>query len=250
MRVLTVIPARYASTRFPGKPLALLGGMAVVEWVWRCASRLEGVTVVATDDERIMKVVESFGGRAMMTSSTHRSGTDRTGEVLERLEQEGERFDVVVNVQGDEPFVKEEQLWTLRQCFELGDTQIATLMTTIGSTEELLSANNVKVVCDRMGRALYFSRQPIPYQRGMAQEAWLEKTTYYKHVGIYAFRSSVLKELVRLPQSTLELSESLEQLRWLENGYSIVVRHTEGGNMGIDTPEDLATAEKKLKIEK
>ena len=137
MKVLAVIPARYASTRFPGKPLALLGGMAVVEWVWRCASRLEGVTVVATDDERIMKVVESFGGRAMMTSSTHRSGTDRTGEVLERLEQEGERFDVVVNVQGDEPFVKEEQLWTLRQCFELGDTQIATLMTTIGSTEEL-----------------------------------------------------------------------------------------------------------------
>ncbi|MBQ6069552.1 MAG: 3-deoxy-manno-octulosonate cytidylyltransferase [Bacteroidales bacterium] len=248
MRTLAIIPARYASTRFPGKPLALLGGKPVIEWVWECVNKLPMLSnaVVATDDRRIADTVEAFGGRAMMTSDQHRSGTDRCGEVLERLEMKGEEYDVVVNVQGDEPFVQQHQLESLVACFDTDGTEIATLKTAIGSKGELMSANNVKVVCDRQGRALYFSRQPIPYLRGAAQEEWLQRVRYYKHVGIYAFRAATLKELVKLPQTPLELSESLEQLRWLENGYGIRVCETETGNIGIDTPEDLKAAEQYL----
>ena len=220
----------------------------MVEWVWERVASLPGLerAVVATDDGRIARAVAAFGGRAMLTSGGHRSGTDRCGEVLERLEAAGEVYDVVLNVQGDEPFVRREQLESLTACFAEGDTQIATLRTVIRESEELLSPNGVKVVCDRRGGALYFSRQPIPYLRGVAEEEWLQNHTYYKHVGIYAFRASTLKELVRLPQSPLELGENLEQLRWLENGYSIKVCLTEAGNMGIDTPEDLAAAERYL----
>ena len=248
MKVLAVIPARYASTRFPGKPLALLGGKPVIAWVWECVASLTTLNkaVIATDDGRIAKAVTAFGGKAMLTNSSHHSGTDRCGEVLERLRAAGEEYDVVVNVQGDEPFVKPRQLESLIACFDNSDTQIATLMTTIHESEELLSPNNVKVVCDQEDRALYFSRQPIPYLRGVAPEEWLQNHTYYKHVGIYAFKASVLKELVALPQSALELSENLEQLRWLENGYSIKVCRTKVGNMGIDTPEDLEIAEQYL----
>ena len=248
MRVLAVIPARYASTRFPGKPLALLGGKPMIEWVWERVASLTTLSkaVIATDDGRIAKAVTAFDGKAMLTSGSHRSGTDRCGEVLKRLEAIGEEYDVVLNVQGDEPFVKREQLDSLIACFANSDTQIATLKTTITESEELLSPNNVKVVCDLQDRALYFSRQPIPYLRGVSMEEWLQNHNYYKHVGIYAFRANTLKELVRLPQSPLELGESLEQLRWLENGYSIRVCQTEAGNMGIDTPEDLATAEQYL----
>jgi 3-deoxy-manno-octulosonate cytidylyltransferase (CMP-KDO synthetase) len=250
MKVLAVIPARYASTRFPGKPLALLGGKPMIEWVWECVSTVPTISkaVVATDDERIIEAVSAFGGNAMLTSSSHRSGTDRCGEVLETLEKAGEQYDVVVNVQGDEPFVQPEQMNGLTACFEEADTVIATLKTAIRSTEELLSPNNVKVVCDKEGRALYFSRQPIPYLRGVEQQEWLQKHSYYKHVGIYAFRAATLKELVRLPQSALEMGESLEQLRWLENGYSIKVRQTQQANIGIDTPEDLQAAEHFLEL--
>ena len=245
MKVLAVIPARYASTRFPGKPLALLGGKPMIEWVWERVASLNSLNkaVIATDDGRIAKAVSAFDGKAMLTNSSHRSGTDRCGEVLGRLEAAGEQYDVVLNVQGDEPFVQQEQLESLIDCFTNSDTQIATLITAINESEGLLSPNSVKVVCDREGRALYFSRQPIPYLRGVAMEEWLQKHTYYKHVGIYAFRASTLKELVRLPQSPLELGENLEQLRWLENGYRIRVCPTEAGNMGIDTPEDLEAAE-------
>ena len=248
MRTLAIIPARYASTRFPGKPLAPLGGKFVIAWVWECVASLPSLSkaVVATDDGRIAKAVTALGGKAMLTNSGHRSGTDRCGEVLERLEAAGEQYDVVLNVQGDEPFVKQEQLESLIGCFADSDTQIATLMTTIHESEELLSPNNVKVVCDQKDRALYFSRQPIPYLRGLAQEEWLQKHRYYKHVGIYAFRAETLKELVRLPQSPLEVGENLEQLRWLENGYSIQMCHTQTANIGIDTPEDLETAEQYL----
>ena len=238
MKFIGIIPARYASTRFPGKPLALLAGKPMIAH----AAVLDDVCV-ATDDERILRAVEAFGGKAVMTSSEHKSGTDRIAEAVEKV---GGSFDVVVNVQGDEPFVQKEQLESLAACFEEGSTQIATLMTTIGSTEELMSPNNVKVVCDQKGWALYFSRQPIPYLRGVAPEEWLEKHTYHKHVGIYAFRASTLKELVRLPQSVLELGESLEQLRWLENGYHIKVCQTQQANMGIDTVEDLEAAERYL----
>lgn len=249
MNTLVVIPARYASTRFPGKPLAMLCGKPVIQWVWERVAAIQAVddVVVATDDERIREAVERFGGRAMMTADSHRSGTDRCGEVLRTLETRGGQYDIVVNVQGDEPFVEAGQLETLMAAFADSHVQIASLMTPIRTQEELLSPNNVKVVCGGQGNALYFSRQPLPYLRGVKTEQWLGKQTYYKHMGIYAFRAEVLKAVVTLPQSPLEASESLEQLRWLEAGYAIRMCHTEHANVGIDTPEDLAQAQKQLK---
>ena len=246
MKVLAVIPSRYASTRFPGKPLAMLAGKPVVQWVWERVSAFAGpeATVVATDDCRIMEAVQAFGGRALMTGTHHRSGTDRCGEVLATVEAQGGHYDVVLNVQGDEPFVQGRQLAALVDCFADADTQIATLKTEICSHDELMSPNNVKVICNAKGRAVYFSRQPLPYLRGVAPEHWLEHQRYYKHVGVYAFRSEVLHEVTRLAPSALECSESLEQLRWLENGYAIRVGETDAANIGIDTPADLAAAEK------
>lgn len=248
MKVLAVIPARYASTRFPGKPLAQLGGKPIIQWVWECVSKMDALAdaVVATDDERIMQAVAQFGGHAMLTSTTHRSGTDRCGEVLANLESQGKHYDVVVNLQGDEPFTQQSQLETLIQAFTYPETQIATLKTLIRTQEELLSANNVKVIASAQGRAIYFSRQPIPYLRGVAVESWLNQQDYFKHVGIYAFRAETLKEVVKLAPSPLEVSESLEQLRWLENGYTIQVCSTSHANIGIDTPEDLTAAERFL----
>ena len=248
-KMLAIIPARYASTRFPGKPLALLGGKPVVQWVWENVSAMPELAcaVVATDDERIVEAVERFGGRAMMTASTHRSGTDRCGEVVRRLREEGQEYDVAINVQGDEPFVQQGQLRALMECLADSDVQIVTLKTAIHDMAELLSPNNVKVVCDLRGRALYFSRQPLPHQRGTEPGQWIDRYRYYKHVGIYAFRTGVLEELVQLPQSPLETSESLEQLRWMENGYRIHVRETSVANIGIDTPADMSEAERYLK---
>ncbi len=251
MKVLAVIPARYASTRFPGKPLALLGGRPIIDYAYTVASNTSGVdtAMVATDDERIFRhMVETFGEESvMMTSTEHRSGTDRCGEVLRTLQRKGREFDVVVNLQGDEPFVQPLQLQRLIACFADPSTAIATLKTRIRITEELLSPNNVKVVCAATGKALYFSRQAIPYRRGVDTACWLDEGEYYKHVGIYAFRSATLAEVCALPQSTLENSEKLEQLRWLEAGYIIAVAETECANIGIDTPEDLALAEKEMK---
>ena len=251
-KTVAIIPARYASTRFPGKPLALLGGKPVIQWVWENVSAMPELAcaVVATDDERIAEAVKGFGGRAVMTASTHRSGTDRCGEVVRKLREEGQAFDVAINVQGDEPFVRQEQLRSLVDCFTDGEVQIATLKTAIHSTAELMSPNNVKVVCDLRGRALYFSRQPLPHLRGVEPEQWTERHPYFKHVGIYAFRTETLEALVRLQQSPLELCESLEQLRWLENGYEIQVKETAVANIGIDTPADMALAEQYLTKEK
>jgi 3-deoxy-manno-octulosonate cytidylyltransferase (CMP-KDO synthetase) len=251
-KTVAIIPARYASTRFPGKPLALLGGKPVIQWVWENVSAMPELAcaVVATDDERIAEAVEGFGGRAVMTASTHRSGTDRCGEVVRKLREEGQTFDVAINVQGDEPFVRQEQLRSLVDCFADGEVQIATLKTAIHSTAELMSPNNVKVVCDLRGRALYFSRQPLPHVRGVEPEQWMEHHPYFKHVGIYAFRTETLEALVRLQQSPLELCESLEQLRWLENGYEIQVKETAVANIGIDTPADMALAEQYLTKER
>lgn len=248
MKVLAVIPARFASTRFPGKPLAMLGGKPIIQWVWECVAQMPALAdaVVATDDERIMDAVRQFGGQAMMTSSQHRSGTDRCGEVLRNLELQDKQYDVVINLQGDEPFTRQSQLQCLIDCFANPASQIATLKTAIRGQEELLSPNNVKVICNPQGQAVYFSRQPIPYLRGVDVDQWLSRQPYWKHVGIYAFRSQVLKEVVCLQQSPLEVCESLEQLRWLENGYCIEVRETEQANIGIDTPEDLAKAEQVL----
>ena len=254
MKVLAVIPARYASTRFPGKPLAELGGESIISRVYHRVRRADGVedVVVATDDESICDHVESFAeeGAVMMTSDEHRSGTDRCGEVVQRLDRQGYSYDVVLNVQGDEPFVEPAQLQALIGCFADPAVQIATLATRIGTTVELLSENNVKVVCASDGRALYFSRQAIPYRRGVDTKHWLDKGTYLKHVGIYAFRAEVLPELCRLGASPLEEAEKLEQLRWLEAGYTIHVELTDHANIGIDTPEDLAAAEKYLKQNK
>lgn len=248
MKTLVVIPARYASTRFPGKPLALLGGKPIIQWVWERISLIPFVSmsVVATDDERICDTVSRFGGRAMMTSTSHRSGTDRCGEVVRNLNNQGQVFDVVINVQGDEPFIQSSQIQTLSECFLDNEIQIATLRTAIKDNEELFSPNNVKVVCNQSGNALYFSRQPIPYVRGIDDGQWLSRHHYYKHVGVYAFRCDTLLQLTTLQPTSLELAESLEQLRWLENGYQIAVRTTDVSNIGIDTPDDLLAAERLL----
>lgn len=251
MRTLVVIPARYASTRFPGKPLALLGGESIIGRVWRRVNGAGGVddVIVATDDERICDHMEQLAGEGsvMMTSDQHRSGTDRCGEVLERMLKQGECYDIVINVQGDEPFVESSQIEALVACFANPEVQIATLKTRIHDSEELLSPNNVKVVCDDQGRALYFSRQPLPYRRGVEPVRWLAEGDYYKHVGIYAFRAAVLPVLCKLGTAALEESEKLEQLRWLAAGYRIHVVETAHANIGIDTPADLAAAEAFLK---
>lgn len=252
LKVLAVIPARYASSRFPGKPLALLGGKPIIDYAYSVASSVFDDVVVATDDERICDHMEkTFGdGSVMMTSPDHQSGTDRCGEVLRRLLRQGADFDVVINLQGDEPFVEPSQLLSLAECFLDPEVNIATLKTPIRTTEELFSPNNVKVVCGTDGRALYFSRQPIPFRRGVEPEQWLEGMPYFKHVGIYAFRAATLDEVCNLSVSILESCEKLEQLRWLEAGYRIAVRETSRANVGIDTPDDLAAAEKQLKENK
>lgn len=247
MKFIAIIPARYASTRFPGKPLAILGGKPVIQRVYEQVAGVLDEAVVATDDERIYRAVEAFGGRVVMTSTEHRSGTDRCREAYEKV---GGGFDVVVNVQGDEPFIRREQLEALKRCFERPETQIATLVKPF-SKEDGLSAlenpNSPKVVLNAAGEALYFSRSVIPYLRGVEPATWLDHHTFYKHIGIYAFRSEVLREVTSLPPSSLEKAESLEQLRWLENGYRIGVGITSFETIGIDTPEDLERAERFLK---
>lgn len=246
-KTLIVIPARYASTRFPGKPLALLGGKPIVQWVWERVQGL-GDAVIATDDGRIVDVAEQqMDANVMMTSADCQSGTDRCGEVLRRC---GEGYEVVVNVQGDEPFVEADQVQTLVKAFDDPAVQIATLRTRIRTTEELFSPNNVKVVCADNGNALYFSRQPLPYRRGVAEDQWFAVGDYYKHVGIYAYRAEVLERLCQLPVGMLEASEKLEQLRWLAAGYTIRVLDTDHANIGIDTPDDLAEAEQILNRKK
>lgn len=254
MRVLAVIPARYASTRFPGKPLAQLGGESIISRVYNRVRRTEGVddVMVATDDERICDHVESFceEGAVMMTSEGHNSGTERCGEVVKRLERQGYSYDVVINVQGDEPFVDPKQLQELIDCFNDHTVQIATLATPIATNEELFSPNNVKVVFDQNFKALYFSRQPIPYVRDVPVKKWRDEGIYYKHVGIYAFRSKILAQICQPIPCFIERCEKLEQLRWLYAGIPIRVHITDHANIGIDTPDDLAAAERYLAANK
>lgn len=250
LKYIAIIPARYASTRFPGKPLAMLGGKPVIQRVWEQVSSVVDAAVVATDDERIAQAVESFGGRAIMTSPNHKSGTDRCWEAYQK---QGEEFDVVINVQGDEPFIAHSQLRAIMACFEDENTDIATLVKPFAE-EDGLSAlenpNSPKVVLDNDSCAVYFSRSVIPYLRGVEREEWLKHHTFYKHIGMYAFRRDVLGEVTSLPQSILEKAESLEQLRWLENGYKIGVGISDVETVGIDTPEDLERAEEFLKSQK
>lgn len=247
MKFIAIIPARYASTRFPGKPLALLGGKPVIRRVYEQVAGAVDEVAVATDDERIAEAVAAFGGRAVMTSPDHRSGTDRCREAFDKL---GGEHDVVINVQGDEPFIRPEQIEALKRCFDDPQTDIATLVKPFAPADgwaALENPNSPKVVLDGRSRALYFSRSVIPYLRGVPREEWLERHTFYKHIGMYGFRADVLRRVASLPQSPLERAESLEQLRWLENGYRIGVAVTEFETVGIDTPEDLVRAEEFLK---
>lgn len=237
-----LIPARYASSRFPGKPLADIGGMTMIERVYRQASKALDTVAVATDDERIANAVRAFGGTVVMTSDKHRSGTDRICEAYHTL---GLDADVVINIQGDEPFIDPRQINSLKECFDDATTDIATLARIYnreGGFEGLFDPNLVKLVRDDNGNALYFSRSIIPYVRGYEWQQWLDHASFLTHVGMYAYRANVLDEITKLPQSTLELAESLEQLRWLQNGYRIKVAITDIPTIGIDTPEDLENA--------
>lgn len=246
MKFLGIIPARYASTRFPAKPLALLGGKTVIQRVYEQVAGVLDDAYVATDDERIEAAVKAFGGKVVMTSVHHKSGTDRCYEACTKV---GEGFDVVVNIQGDEPFIQPPQLETVKACFDDPSTQIATLVkpfTADNGFEALENVNSPKVVLNKNMNALYFSRSIIPYQRNVEKCEWLKNHIYYKHIGLYAYRLEVLKEITALPQSSLELAESLEQLRWLENGYTIKAGITEVETIGIDTPQDLERAERFL----
>ncbi len=243
MKFIGIIPARYASTRFPGKPLALLGGKPVVQRVYEQVAGVLDDAVVATDDERIEAAVHAFGGKVVMTGTHHKSGTDRCYEAYCKL---GADHDVVVNIQGDEPFIRPEQLAAVRACFDDADTQIATLVKPFAEADGLAaleSPNSPKVVVDNRMRALYFSRSVVPYLRGVPREEWLAHHTFYKHIGLYAYRADALREITALPQSALEVAESLEQLRWVQNGYTIKVGISGIETIGIDTPEDLVAAE-------
>lgn len=246
LKFVGIIPARYASTRFPAKPLAILGGKSVIQRVYEQASSVLKDVYVATDDQRIFDAVEAFGGKVVMTSTSHKSGTDRCREAVEKT---GVAYDVIINIQGDEPFIQASQLETLMDCFNDSTTQIATLVKPFGehsTWEDLQNANSPKVVLDSKDFALYFSRSIVPFFRGEEKDNWIKKHTYYKHIGLYAYRLEVLNEITSLAQSSLEIAESLEQLRWLENGYKIKVGQTDVETIGIDTPEDLQKAEEYL----
>ena len=243
MNFIAIIPARFASTRFPGKPLAVLGGKTVIQRVYEQVSTVLDHVYVATDDQRIYDAVTQFGGQAVMTRSDHKSGTDRICEALDKI---GGQYDVVINVQGDEPFIQPSQIRTVMAAFDDPTTQIATLGKRFDTIEAVENANSPKIVTDNAGFALYFSRSPIPFVRGKERDQWLSAYPVLKHIGLYAYRANVLREVTRMPQSSLELAESLEQLRWLQNGYKIKVGLTDVETVGIDTPEDLRRAEEFL----
>lgn len=242
MKFLAVIPARYASTRFPGKPLALIGDKPMIQHVYEQAKKAVEDVVVATDDKRIYDAVEAFGGKVLLTSDKHRSGTDRCFEALQKMSGE---YDVVINIQGDEPFIQPEQIETLKACFTDPKTEIATLIKPFDKDalwDDLSSPNTPKVVVNKRMEAMFFSRSVIPYLRGTDRTKWLNTHTYYKHIGLYAYKTNILAEITDLEPSALEKAENLEQLRWLENGYSIKVGITHQQTIGVDTPEDLEKA--------
>lgn len=250
MNFIAVIPARYASTRFEGKPLVDIFGEPMVVRVYRRAAQLFQYVVVATDNEQIKNRAKEFSCEVVMTSEKHPSGTDRCREALDKAEALfGKKFDVVVNIQGDEPFIHIEQLAQIKSAFEDDSTDIATLIKPFGKDEDIFNPNTPKVVVSRTGRALYFSRSVVPYLRGTESAEWQEKHLFYKHIGLYAYRSEVLREITCLPQGVLEKCESLEQLRWLENGYQIKCEVTNMESYAIDTPADLEKVLEKYKNE-
>ena len=243
MKVIGIIPARYESTRFPGKPLVDIGGLSMIQRVYNQVKHATSLSevVVATDDQRIFDHVKSFAGNVVMTSKDHQSGTDRCAEVINSISG----FDVAINIQGDEPFIDPQQIDLLVSCFEKPETSIATLVRSITELADLENVNKPKVVLNHNNEALYFSRQPIPYFRGLNISEWLSNAPYYNHIGIYGYKIVVLKEIAKLPISKLETTESLEQLRWLDNGYKIQAAVSNHINDAIDTPEDLETILKK-----
>src|SRR6202012_3386455 len=242
MKVLGIIPARYASSRFPGKPLVDIAGKSMIHRVYEQAKKCPNLTevIVATDDTRIYDHVLGFDGEAIMTSPDHQSGTDRCAEVAQQHPQ----YSVIINIQGDEPYIDPEQITKLAACFNNAETQIATLIKKIQNEQELFNVNSPKVLINKLSEAIYFSRSPLPHIRGQEQQNWLQHFTYFKHIGIYGYRADILQQITKLPVSSLEKAESLEQLRWVENGYKIKVAETELETHAIDTPEDL----KKLKF--
>lgn len=240
MKFIGIIPARYASSRFPGKPLAMLGDKTMIQRVYEATSKALETVYVATDDERIYNKVIEFGGKVVMTATTHQSGTDRIKEALDYIT---ESFDVVVNIQGDEPFIQPHQIKTLCNCFNDPNTEIATLGVPFKTIEEIKNPNSPKIITNIQDYAIYFSRSIVPFIRGIEENEWIKHFPFIKHLGLYAYRSHILKEITSLPPSKLEQAESLEQLRWIENGYRIKVGITQTETIGIDTPEDLREAE-------
>lgn len=248
MKFIAIIPARYASSRFPGKPLADMAGIPMIQRVYEQVKKAVDEVWVATDDNRIYDAVEAFGGKVVMTSVDHKSGTDRIYEAFDKV---GTGYDVVINVQGDEPFIQPQQIKALMDCFDSDQIQLATLVKPFKKEDGfdvLFNANSPKVVINRNNEAIYFSRSIIPYIRDAHHTEWLDKHIFYKHIGMYAYRSNILREITLLPQSLLEKAESLEQLRWIENGYRIRVGYTDIETIGIDTPEDMKKALNALQL--
>lgn len=243
-KIIGIIPARYASTRFPGKPLVDIAGKSMIQRVYEQASKAKSLAkvVIATDDPRIAEEVKRFGGDFVFTAAHHQSGTDRCAEVIEKLHD----FDIVINIQGDEPFIEPAQIDLLASCFTDPKVELATLIKPIQSQESIYNPNSPKVVIDVYGRAMYFSRSPIPFIRAGEPGVWAEKHQFYKHIGIYGYRAEALKAITKLPPSSLEIAESLEQLRWIENGFYIQTKITELETVAIDTPEDLVKLNKLL----
>jgi len=242
MKIIGIIPARYASTRFPGKPLCMIDGKSMIRRVYEQVSACSLLTdlLVATDDERIEKHVKDFGGRVIMTSGSIRSGTERCNEVIKKLFQKNhEQYDIVINIQGDEPFIDPLQIAHIAGCFQDRDVTLATLVKKITSEEDLSNPNVVKVLIDIHSRAIYFSRAALPFFREKEDQSRIHIHAFFKHIGIYGYTPGILHEITGLPESSLEKAESLEQLRWIENGYSICVRETEFESIAIDSPVDL-----------
>ncbi len=240
MKILGIIPARYASSRFPGKPLAIISEKPMIQWVYERTSLVFEHVYVATDDERIRKAVEAFGGKVVMTSTAHQSGTDRCAEALDIVEElSNVKFDIVINIQGDEPFIQPEQLKKVASCFNDPSVQLATLVKQFSNNEDIFNPNSPKVILNKKNEAIYFSRSVIPFIRNKDESVWQENYPFFKHVGLYAYRTDIIREITKLSQSSLEIAESLEQLRWIENGYRIKVEKTDMETLAVDTPEDL-----------
>lgn len=249
MQFLGLIPARYSSSRFPGKPLADIGGKTMIHRVYEQASLCFEQVYIATDDNRIQNHVLEFGGKVVMTSSEHNSGTDRCAEAASIINKaEGNRFDIIINIQGDEPFIQPDQLKLVCSCFDDADTEIASLVKKISNAEELANPNIPKVILNNNQEAIYFSRSIIPYLRNVPEDQWYSKHIFFKHIGLYAYRYETLMKLTKLTPSTLEIAESLEQIRWIQNGFKIKIAETNTENLAIDTPGDLEKVREYMRL--